>query len=673
MVVRDGKTVNIDTKDIVLDDIIIFSRGDQISVDSIVLNGQVEVNESLLTGEVDSIIKKKGDILLSGSFIVSGKCFAKSERVGNNSYAMKITLEARKSKKSNSELMNSLNKMLKYIAIVIIPIGISLFIKQRYILGSDFKLSVVSTVAAIIGMIPEGLYLLTTIALAVSIIRLGKDKILVRDLYCIETLARVDTLCLDKTGTITEGKMHVKEVVSLNEDKFNKIYINKIVGAIVSNLDDDNPTFIALKENFRENPNWSTDKVLPFSSERKYSAVKFKNNATYIIGAPEIILRDKYKDIRKKVETYSLKGSRVLIVVRHEGNCIDDIYSGEVENVALIIIEDKIREYVDETFKFFKEQNVSIKIISGDNPTTVSNIAYKAGVKDSNKYIDVSNLDTYEDIEKIVSDYIIFGRVNPKQKKYIIDALKKQGHTVAMTGDGVNDILALKEADCSIAMANGSDASRRVSQIVLTNSNFKSIPSIVNEGRRVINNIEKSASLFLVKTIYSFILALVFLFIKKPYPFVPIQLTLISALTVGIPSFFFTLEKNHNIIKRNFLKNIIKRASIGAITIVINILIIVYLADKMRIDQVQVSSMCALITGYTGLLILYKISKPFNIKRKLLFILIVSIFYLAVIFLGDIFMIYPLRIKEYIILSILMVLAYLLMLLVEKVFDYFKV
>ena len=671
-VIREYKEIEINTDEIVLDDIIKYSTGEEISVDSIVLEGSVEVNESLLTGEVDEILKKEGDTLLSGSFIVAGSCYARADKVGENSYASKITKEAKKRKKVNSEIMKSLDKIIKYIAIVIVPIGIILFLKQMYLLDYGLKKSIVSTVAAVIGMIPEGLYLLTSISLVVSVIRLGKNKILVQELHCIETLARVDMLCLDKTGTITEGKMDVREVVIL-DGSYNEEYINNIIGAITHTLDDKNSTFNCLKNKFKENPNWKSINKIPFSSQRKWSGVCFKDKGNFVIGAPEFVLNESYKTIKDEVEKYSSKGYRVLLLAKNNNELNNDKLDENIAQIALIIIEDRIRENVEKTFEFFDSQDVKIKVISGDNPVTVSQIAKTAGVKNAEKYIDASTLNNIEDIKDAIDKYIVFGRVKPDQKREIIKALKDKGHTVAMTGDGVNDVLALKDSDCSIAMASGSDAARRVSQLVLTDSNFKAIPNVVNEGRRVINNIEKSASLFLVKTIYSFILSLMFLLIMKPYPFVPIQLTLISALTIGIPSFFFALESNNNRIKNGFLKNIIKRALSGALTIAINTLCIVLISSVVKVPQDKVSSIVAILTGFTGLVILYRVSLPFNNRRKILLTLMSGLFFIIVIFFGHELMIYRLNLIETIILIIFMIITPITIKIISNIVEKIKI
>lgn len=671
-VIRESNEVELNTEDIVLDDIIKFSSGYEISVDSIVLQGNVEVNESLLTGEVDEILKQEGDTLLSGSFIVSGNCYAKADKVGENSYAARITKEVKKRDKVNSEIMKSLDKIIKYIAIVIVPIGLILFFKQIYVLNNGFKKSIVSTVAAVIGMIPEGLYLLTSISLAVSVIRLGKRKILVQELHCIETLARVDIICLDKTGTITEGKMDVREVIIL-DDKYNEENINKIIGAITYTLDDENSTFNSLRKYFKENPNWEYKNKVPFSSERKWSGVSFKEEGSFVIGAPEFVLNEEYIRIKDKVEEYSSKGYRVLLLSKYNKDLTNDKLDKDIEKIALIIIEDKIRDNVEKTFEFFENQGVEIKVISGDNPVTVSKIAKTAGVKNADKYIDASTLNTKEDINLAVDKYTVFGRVKPEQKREIIKSLKDKGHTVAMTGDGVNDVLALKDSDCSIAMASGSDAARRISQLVLTDSNFKSMPSVVKEGRRVINNIEKSASLFLVKTIYSFLLSVLYLIIMKPYPFVPIQLTLISALTIGIPSFFFALESNNNRIKSGFLRNIIKRALAGALTIVINILSILFISNKVKMPYSQISSIIPILTGFTGLVILFKVSIPFNTKRKILFTLMSVLFFSIVVLFGDRLMIYRLSFKNIIILLVFMLITPLIMKVISIIVDKVKI
>lgn len=554
--IRDGEKQEIGINSIVLDDLLMLETGNQIVADSIILEGEVEVNESFITGESDVIYKRKGDTLLSGSFVVSGKCKAEVIHIGDENYTSKISSGAKYVKKVNSEIMKSLNGIIKIVSIAIVPIGILLFFNQLGLTENSFKNAVVNTVAAIIGMIPEGLVLLTSTVLAVSVIRLSKRKVLVQELYCIETLARVDTLCLDKTGTITEGTMEVNDIIEITKSKEE---LEEILSEISSASDDNNSTIEAIRAKYKNKQKWKVINKIPFSSQKKWSGVCFKDKGSYIIGAPEFVLREKYDEYKERIEKYS-NDYRVIIVANSEGDFIEKELPDKLEVLGFVLISDVIRKEASKTLKYFKEQGVNIKIISGDNPITVSKIAKRAGVENSEKYINMQEIKTKEQLEKAAKEYTIFGRVTPVQKKELVQALKKEGHTVAMTGDGVNDVLALKEADCSIAMASGSDATRNVAEIVLLDSNFASMPEIVLEGRRTINNIERSATLFLVKTIYASILAIIFLFVNMPYPFMPIQLTLISTVTIGIPSFVLALEPNKERIKGKFLRNVISRA-----------------------------------------------------------------------------------------------------------------
>lgn len=554
--IRDGEKQEIGINSIVLDDLLMLETGNQIVADSIILEGEVEVNESFITGESDVIYKRKGDTLLSGSFVVSGKCKAEVIHIGDENYTSKISSGAKYVKKVNSEIMKSLNGIIKIVSIAIVPIGILLFFNQLGLTENSFKNAVVNTVAAIIGMIPEGLVLLTSTVLAVSVIRLSKRKVLVQELYCIETLARVDTLCLDKTGTITEGTMEVNDIIEITKSKEE---LEEILSEISSASDDNNSTIEAIRAKYKNKQKWKVINKIPFSSQKKWSGVCFKDKGSYIIGAPEFVLREKYDEYKERIEKYS-NDYRVIIVANSEGDFIEKELPNKLEVLGFVLISDVIRKEASKTLKYFKEQGVNIKIISGDNPITVSKIAKRAGVENSEKYINMQEIKTKEQLEKAAKEYTIFGRVTPVQKKELVQALKKEGHTVAMTGDGVNDVLALKEADCSIAMASGSDATRNVAELVLLDSNFASMPEIVLEGRRTINNIERSATLFLVKTIYAGILAIIFLFVNMPYPFMPIQLTLISTVTIGIPSFVLALEPNKEIIKGKFLRNVISRA-----------------------------------------------------------------------------------------------------------------
>lgn len=648
--IRNGSTQDVNIYDIVLDDIIELKPGNQIVTDCILLKGNCDVNESLITGESDSINKSVGDMLLSGSFVVSGSCIAKVEHIGEQNYASEISSGAKYIKKINSEIMYTLKKIIKIVSILIIPISILLFYNQLTI-KHDYQDAVVNTVAALIGMIPEGLVLLTSTVLAVSIIRLSRYNVLVQELYCIETLARVDILCLDKTGTITTGDMHVSEIVAYGPADMDSL--NNAVRFLACSSKDCNATVNAVRQYIQCDENVSADEVIPFSSEKKWSGAYFNGQGSYILGAAEFIL-DSTDSISEEIERYSQE-NRVLTVVHSGCPFRDGDLPENLEVLGFILIKDTIREEAKETLSYFKEQGVALKVISGDNPTTVSLIAKQAGLENWDQYIDATKLDTDEKIYEAVNKYTVFGRVSPIQKKKIIIALKQQGHTVAMTGDGVNDVLALKESDCSIAMASGSDAARNISQIVLLKSNFDAMPKVVAEGRRTINNIQRSSSLFLVKTIYSTLLSLIFLFINMPYPFIPIQLTLTSVLTIGIPSFILALEPNKERIKGRFLINVIQNSIPGALTIVINILSVMLLSWLFDIPVLQTSTLCVILTGYTGFLLLYKISSPFNIIRKILFGVTSSLFVASVILCKPIFSLADLDLKCFIILLCLSV------------------
>ncbi len=625
-VIRDGKEVSIGIHEIVLGDIIKLKAGNQIVTDSRILVGEILVNESLITGESESVTKNKDMNILSGSFVVSGSCLAEVIHVGADNYTAQISAEAKYIKKVNSEIMNFINKIIKYISIAIIPIGVLLFLGQMD--SGPFGDTVIHVVAALIGMIPEGLVLLTSTVLAISVIRLSKYNVLVQELYCIETLARVDTICLDKTGTITKGEMEVSKLVPLNE-----IPMNEIVDAlsIMSyHMENDNQTMEAISKKYARKNDYKVLEVVPFSSQAKWSGISFEN-VSYIIGAPEIVLKDTAK-IDKELNLYTESNRTILLgKVNHKLNKTLPL---DVEPMALVIINDKVRLEAKATLDYFKEQGVEIKLISGDNPKTVAGVAKKVGLTDV-KYIDMGKCDL--PIMDIVDKYSVFGRVKPKQKKEIIMALKANGHTVAMTGDGVNDVLALKEADCSVAMNSGSDAARNVSQLVLLDSNFSSMPKVVAEGRRSINNIQRSSSLFLCKTTYATLLAILFMFLPLSYPFEPIQLTLTSVVTIGIPSFILALEPNNERINGKIILNVLKRSIPTALTIVLNILIISLLPYIIRLTSDEVSTLCVLLTGLTGFMLLYRISLPFNALRRCLFGFLIVLFSFGVIFLRELF------------------------------------
>jgi len=626
-VVREGKTEEISNYELVLDDVIELNAGNQIPTDSIILDGEIEVNEALLTGEPDNIEKSKGDKLLSGSYIVSGKCFAKVEHIGKENYVAKISQEAKKKRKINSEIMTSLSKIIKLISFIIIPVGILLFFNQLDLDSYDWKTAVVSTVAALIGMIPEGLVLLTSTVLAVSVTRLARKKVLVQELYCIETLARVDVLCLDKTGTITEGRMSVDKIIPAKN--YTEGEVKEILGVLAKYSEDRNSTIDAIRDKFSTNKELKIKTRMPFKSSNKWSGISFED-ITYVLGAPEIV-GETNDEIKKYISDYR------VVAIGKTSEVINKKLPKNIEIIGYVLISDVIRKNSKEILEYFDKQGVTIKLISGDNPITVSNIAKKAGVRDYNNYVDARTLKTDKEIKEAAMKYTVFGRVTPEQKKQIIIALKENKHTVAMTGDGVNDVLALKNADCSISVANGSDAARNVSQLVLMDNDFKSMPNIVDEGRRTINNIQRSATLFLVKTIYATILAILFVFVNMQYPFIPIQMTLINFVVTGIPSVVLALEPNKDRIKGRFIINVIKKALPTALTVVTNIIIISIISSLYNLDEVNYSSVCVVVTAITGFILLFRISRPFDLSRTILFVSVVSIFTIGITLFRNVF------------------------------------
>ena len=635
--IRNGNIENLPINELVLDDLIELKNGNQVPADCIIIEGEADVNESLLTGEFDSIHKKKGDTLLSGSFIVSGKCKCKIEHVGEQNYAFKISNEAKYVKKVNSQIMNAFNKIILIMSILIIPIGLFLFLKQYQNVG--FEQAIINTTAALIGMIPEGLVLLTSTVLAVSVIRLSKRKVLVQELYCIETLARVDILCLDKTGTITEGTMKVDNIIAYKDQ--NKNDIDYALSLLVNSIEDSNPTFNAIRDYIgsidqKNSSSKVASNVIPFSSEKKWSGAFFEGLGSYIIGAPEFVLRNNVSLIKDEIQNLT-KENRVILIAHSKSNFNDKSLPDDIVPMGFVLINDVIRSEAKDTLKYFEDQGVKIKIISGDNVSTVSTISKKAGLKDYDNYIDATTLSSYDKIKEAASKYSIFGRVSPMQKKQLIKALKENGHTVAMTGDGVNDVLALKESDCSVVMANGSDAARNVAQLVLLNSDFSSMPKVVLEGRRSINNIQRSSSLFLVKTIYATLLSIIFLFINISYPFVPIQMTLTSVFTIGIPSFILALEPNKDRVKGNLFVNIISKALPCAIIIVLEILATILLSQIFSLPSKDTSTICVILTGICGLGLLFNICSPFNLMRKILFGTMASCFFIGIVFFTDLF------------------------------------
>ncbi len=634
-VIRGGQRFTIQVEDVVLDDILLLESGNQICSDAMVASGECEVNESLLTGEADPILKRPGDQLLSGSFLVSGSCCAQVEHVGRENYANQITGDAKTVKKRNSEIMNSIDFIVKIIGFAILPIGGLLFWKQYFVLGDTFQNSVVSTAAAMVGMIPEGLVLLISLAFAVSVIKLSARKTLCQDMYCVETLARVDVLCLDKTGTITEGSMQVDEIVPFAG--FSEEAMKEALTALVNALPDSNPTFLALKDHLPGASSWRAGDLVPFSSARKWSGAYFPGRGSYVMGAGEFILGPAFEGVKAQVEEYSKNGQRVLLLARSDQAFDGKELPGGLSSMGLVLISDKIRKEAPRTLRYFADQGVDLKVISGDNAVTVSNIARKAGLENAHRYVDAATLRTEEDIRRAVREYSVFGRVTPQQKLAFVKALKEDGHTVAMTGDGVNDVLALKEADCSIAMASGSDAARTVSNLVLLDSNFASMPVVVQEGRRSINNLQRSSSLFLVKTIFSALIGVLFIFINYTYPFEPIQQTLISSLTIGVPSFILALEPNNDRLRGKFISNVIRMCIPAALTMTANIVALCALTEPLGLTSAEASTMAVIMTAMTGFIMLFKVSAPFNTLRGLLFGAMLSAFLLAFLFMGPFF------------------------------------
>ena len=620
-VIRDNKIVNISNEDIVLDDIIILKSGNQIVTDCIILEGSVEVNESFITGESDLMSYKEGDELKSGSFVVVGKVIAKVVHVGNDNYVNVISSDAKYVKPLNSILMKSLNKIIKLVSIFIVPLGLLLFFNQ-YNLDKNLETSIVNTVAALLGMIPEGLVLLTSTVLAVSVIRLAKLNVLVQELYCIEMLARVDTICLDKTGTITSGKMEVIDVIKLEDYD-----LNEIIGNIVNTLDSDNATSDALGNYFKKYDNYKVIKTIPFSPINKYSGVEFVEGR-FLIGAPEFLCKKKIKEIIDNQD------NRTLLITK------DDL------PIGVIVLKDEIRKNAKKMLNYLKNQNVDIKIISGDSLKTISKIANNVGLK-------VSGIDLSKDEIDDINKYNVFARVTPIQKKKIIEKLQNNNHFVAMTGDGVNDVLALKQSDCSITIKSGTDAARNVSQLILLDDDFDAIPSIIKEGRRTINNIERSATLFLAKTTYAFLLVLIFMFISFNYPFQPIQLTLTNFFTIGVPSFILALEPNNNRIKGNFLTNVLSKSLPASLTIVLNIIILAVLGNLFKLTNNQISTLCVLMTGFTGFLLLFKICYPLNKLRLFLIVSLIIGFIVTVVGFKKFFSLTILNLKMFVFILIL--------------------
>lgn len=612
---RDGEEQEIGIYELVKDDLVHLGAGNQIPADAVVVEGRVMVNEALLTGEAEEIQKKAGEELLSGTFVVSGECLARLARVGAESYASKLTLEAKAMKRGEqSEIIRSLNKIVKMAGIAIIPIGIVMFCQQYFWGGQDLQASVRAMVAAVIGMIPEGLFLLASVTLVISAMKLARRQVMLHDMKSIETLARVDTLCVDKTGTITEEKMKLVEVVDFvgRAQAENR----ELLGAFARAQEADNATMMALKEGlYGEGKEWKTKKVVGFSSRYKYSGVEFENE-TVVLGAPEFVLGDEYAEYAEKVEEYSEKGYRVLVFGRYDNELTGKKLAGEVKPYGLVLLANAIRENAAETFRYFYGQDVEIKVISGDNPVTVARVAEQAGIRGAERYVDCTKLKTAKQIDEAVEKYVVFGRVTPEQKRKLVQALKAQGRTVAMTGDGVNDVLALKDADCSIAMASGSEVAVQAAQLVLLDSDFAKMPDVVREGRRVVNNLERSGSLFLVKNIFSFLTALLTIIFAMRYPLTPTQVSLISMFTIGVPAFLLSQVPNTALIRGVFMKNIILKALPGGVTDMVLVMLMALLGRVLGISAPEMTTAATVLLATIGMMVLRDVSRPMTWDKK---------------------------------------------------------
>ncbi len=644
-VVRDSGDYEISVSNIVIDDILYLNSGKQIAADCVVREGTLEVNESLLTGESDPILKRKGDTLYSGSYVVSGSCYAQVTAIGNDIYIQKLTSQAKVYQKPKSDLLASLKIIIRTVAGIIIPLAGLLFYTMTTNTSLGYEDIVKATTGAMIGIIPSGLFLLTSMALAVGVIRLAQNNTLVQELYCIEMLARVDMLCLDKTGTITDGTMSVHSTVEL--EPYDKLSTKNIVSAMINALNDTNLTSQALSDRFGTAKRIRHKNTIPFSSARKFSAVEFERYGTFVLGAPEYVLKNQYPEtIKVQVNRFAEEGFRVLCIARTDEPITDDYTFKSLTPISLITIEDTIRPDAEDTIKYFKENQVGVKVISGDNPVTVSKIAQRVGIVDADKYISLEGLSD-KDVVRAAGRYTIFGRVSPGQKRLLIESLKNNGHTVAMTGDGVNDILALKEADTSIAMASGSEAARNVSHLVLLDSNFSSMPKVVSEGRRVINNVQKVAVLFLTKNIFTLLLIIIAIARRGVYPIQPSQLILIDYLVIGIPALILALEANNKRVEGNFLLNVIKKALPGALVVMINSLIVFGLASVLGMNQLQTSTIIVISATFTSLLVLLRLSLPFNRVRGTVYVLMIIAFVASIIFLPSFFNYAPFFTQEY--------------------------
>ncbi len=668
--VRDGKLQQIRSDLLVRDDIVEFVSGDQICADGVLVSGSLQANEALVTGEEDAINKKIGDELRSGSFVVAGKGRARLTAVGGDSFAAKLAQEAKADPRaSKSEMMRSLDKLIRVVGFALIPVGLALFFQEFKILHLSLRESTEGTVSALVGMIPEGLYLLTSVAMAVSSLKLTRKKVLVQDMNCIETLARVDVLCVDKTGTITEAVMEVDNVVPLTPDP--PEFLEQVLTAYYSGLEPDNDTSRAMSEMFCGQSDWDCIRRIPFTSKTKWSAAVFREQGAFVVGAPEFVMGSRYEELRDEVESWSATGYRVLLVAEYAGEPqLGGLVAGRLKPLALICIINRIRPEAADTFAYFKAQGVAIKVISGDNPVTVAEVARRAGIDNAEHYIDASELESDKDFRWAVENCTVFGRVTPDKKKKLIRHFKRQGHTVAMTGDGVNDVLAMKESDCSIAMASGAQAASQMAQLVLLKSDFAAMPSIVGEGRRVINNIQRAATLFLVKNIFSLGLAIISLFTQWAYPMIPLHLSVISGLTIGIPSFFLAMEPNYERVKGRFLPTVLRKALPGGLTNIFVVLMAQAFMAVFGLPLAQISTVCAAILAVVGLLVLFQTCKPFDKFRKLIWWAMAAGLVICFTVFGDFFDLEPGNAQSSIIMVTLLIMTPTVFFAVQRLFDW---
>lgn len=610
-VIRSGKKVEIAATELVIDDIVLLAAGEQVPSDMKVVQGRAEVNEALLTGESELIEKTASDELLSGSFLSSGQCYAQVIHVGKDNYATRIAEEAKVHKPLQSELMNSVAKVAKFTSFVIIPLGLVLFFEAFFMRSDSTQVAVVSSAAALLGMLPKGLVLLISISLATAVTKLANKRILVQDMYSVEVLAHVDTLCLDKTGTITEGKMKVQKVEMLNDVTVTDF--ETIMGSYLAASQDNNITMQAIRDYYQENNQYTATDILAFSSERKWGAMYLENIGTVVLGAPERLVNA--ENLPTEVLGAQEQGYRVLMLAVAKNQKMVDAILPELEPLAVFEIDDPIRPKANETLAYLKAEGVDLKVISGDNPVTVSNIARRAGLEDYANYIDLSKGFNDDEVRESASRYSVFGRVSPQQKKILVKALKDDGHVVAMTGDGVNDVLALREADCSIAMAEGDSATRQIANLVLLDSDFTSLPDVLFEGRRVVNNLTKVASIFFIKTIYSFLLALICIVTNLAFPFIPIQITLIDLAIEGYPSFFLSFEGDKTKVHKGFLKTVLTNALPNALLVILNIVVVYLYSQSANLSAIETTTVMYYLLVGVSLLAVIRACMPFNPLR----------------------------------------------------------